>query len=84
MVDVMESVMRSGGVIRVRSAFEKILTSAVTIGSGGSAGAEGPIVQIVCARDRLGRRTTFSRRQAPFARGLIGCGSAAGIVPQHF
>ena len=45
-VDVLESVLRSGGVIRARSAVEKILTSAITIGSGGSAGAEGPIIQI--------------------------------------
>ena len=45
-VDVMETVMRSSGYIRPLSALEKILTSAATIGSGGSAGAEGPIVQI--------------------------------------
>ena len=38
-VDVMESVMRNRGVIPPRSAIEKILTSAVTIGTGGSAGA---------------------------------------------
>src|SRR5687767_14892351 len=48
-IDVMESVMRTGGVIRPASALEKILTSGVTIGSGGSAGAEGPIVQIGAA-----------------------------------
>src|SRR4051794_30106033 len=42
-VDVMETVIRSSGFIRPLSAVEKILTAAVTIGTGGSAGAEGPI-----------------------------------------
>ena len=77
MVDVMESVMRSGGVIRVRSAFEKILTSAITIGSGGSAGAEGPIVQIGAAiASGVGQAFRVAKPHLPV---LIGCGSAAGI-----
>ena len=46
MVDVMESVIRSSGFIKPMSAIEKIITSAITIGSGGSTGAEGPIIQI--------------------------------------
>jgi CIC family chloride channel protein len=37
---------RKGGYIRKRVPFVKILASAVTIGSGGSAGKEGPIAQI--------------------------------------
>src|SRR5215207_4417574 len=45
-VDVMESVLRASGVIKVKTALAKIITSAITIGSGGSAGAEGPIVNI--------------------------------------
>src|SRR5208282_1827701 len=44
-VDVMESVIRTSGFQRPATAIEKIVTAAVTIGSGGSAGAEGPIVQ---------------------------------------
>ena len=77
MVDVIESVMRSGGVIRARSAIEKILTSAVTIGSGGSAGAEGPIVQIGAGiASGIGRVFNVAKAQMPV---LIGCGSAAGI-----
>jgi CIC family chloride channel protein len=76
-VDVMESVVRSAGVIRARSAIEKILTSAVTIGSGGSAGAEGPIVQIGAAiASGVGRLFHLARPHMPV---LIGCGSAAGI-----
>src|SRR5438132_3467482 len=49
MVDVLESVMRTGGLIRPLSAVDKIVTSATTIGTGGSAGAEGPIIQIGAA-----------------------------------
>ena len=37
---------RRGGYIRKRVPFVKILASAITIGSGGSAGKEGPIAQI--------------------------------------
>jgi CIC family chloride channel protein len=75
--DVLESVMRSGGVIRPASAIEKILTSAVTIGSGGSAGAEGPIVQIGAAiASGIGQ---FFRVARPHLPVLIGCGCAAGI-----
>ena len=77
-VDVLESVIRGGGSnIRARLAFEKILTSAVTIGSGGSAGAEGPIVQIGASiAAGVGKAFQVSRPHWPV---LIGCGSAAGI-----
>ena len=76
-VDVMESVMRNSGVIRPSSAIEKILTSAITIGSGGSAGAEGPIVQIGAAiASGVGLLFQVARAQMPV---LIGCGCAAGI-----
>jgi CIC family chloride channel protein len=76
-VDVMESVIRSRGFIKPLSAIEKILTSAVTIGSGGSAGAEGPIVQIGAAiAAGVGQIFTSAK---PFMPLLIGAGSAAGI-----
>ncbi len=77
MVDVIESVQRSRGFIRSRVAMEKILTSGLTIGSGGSAGAEGPIVQIGAAiASGIGTLFRISRQQMPL---LVGCGSAAGI-----
>jgi CIC family chloride channel protein len=76
-VDVMESVIRSSGIIRPLSAIEKIVTSAITIGSGGSAGAEGPIVQIGAGiASGVGQMFGVARAQMPL---LIGCGSAAGI-----
>lgn len=76
-VDVMESVIRSSGFIRPIKAIEKIFASAITIGSGGSAGAEGPIVQIGAAiASGFGQFFRLTRTQMPL---IIGCGAAAGI-----
>jgi len=76
-VDVMESVIRSSGFIRPLVAIEKIITSGITIGTGGSAGAEGPIVQIGSAiASGTGQLFRVSRQQMNI---LIGCGAAAGI-----
>jgi len=44
--EVMTAITLRGGRIRSRVAFVKILASAITIGSGGSAGREGPMIQI--------------------------------------
>ena len=76
-VDVMESVARTRGFVRPRTAVEKILTAAITIGTGGSAGAEGPIVQIGAAvSSGVGSAFRLARHQMPV---LVGCGCAAGI-----
>ncbi len=76
-VDVMESVARTRGFVKARTAIEKIFTSAVTIGTGGSAGAEGPIVQIGAAvSGGVAHVFRLSRHQMPV---LVGCGCAAGI-----
>jgi chloride channel protein, CIC family len=76
-VDVMESVVRTSGFQRPLVAVEKILTSAITIGTGGSAGAEGPIVQIGAAiASGVGGFFGLARQHMPL---LTGCGCAAGI-----
>jgi CIC family chloride channel protein len=76
-IDVMESVIRSSGFIKPSSAIEKILTSAITIGSGGSAGAEGPIVQIGAAiASGVGQFFGLARQSMPI---VVACGTAAGI-----
>ncbi len=76
-VDVIASVVRTSGFQKPLMAVEKILTSAITIGTGGSAGAEGPIVQIGAAiASGVGSSFRVARQQMPI---LIGCGSAAGI-----
>lgn len=76
--EVMNAVATEGGVIRARVVFVKTLASAVCIGSGGSVGREGPIVQIGSA---LG--SSFGqilRLPVDQMRILVGCGAAAGIA----
>lgn len=76
-VDVIESVIRTRGFQKPIIAVEKILTSAITIGTGGSTGAEGPIIQIGAAISSfVGQAIGIGRHRMPL---LIGCGTAAGI-----
>lgn len=76
--EVMEAVALHGGIIRVRVVFVKLLASAMCIGTGGSVGREGPIVQIGSAAGSvLGQLTNASRRRI---RILVGCGAAAGLA----
>ena len=76
--EVMYAVARRGGHIPGRVAVVKALASAITIGSGGSVGREGPIVQIGSALgSTLGRMTRMSETQL---RTLVACGAAGGIA----
>ncbi len=75
--EVMEAVALRGGRIRPIVAVIKSLASAITIGSGGSVGREGPIVQIGSALgSTLGQKLNFSEERI---RNLVACGAAAGI-----
>ena len=75
--EVMNSVARMGGIIRPRVAIAKTVASAICIGSGGSAGREGPIVQIGSAiGSTIGRTLRLSGDRVKI---LVGCGAAAGI-----
>ena len=76
--EVMLAVRRKGGRIPGRVAIVKIVSSALTIGSGGSAGREGPIVQVGAS---LGS-TIASWLGMPVSRVVLlaSCGSAAGIA----
>jgi len=74
--EVMAAVALRGGVIRSRVVAIKALASAVSIGSGGSVGREGPIVQIGSALgSTLGQ---LLRVPASQLRTIVGCGAAAG------
>jgi CIC family chloride channel protein len=75
--EVMLAVAERGGRIRPQVAVVKSLASAICIGSGGSVGREGPIVQIGSALgSTLGQvfRIPESR-----LRLLVACGAAGGI-----
>ncbi len=76
--EVMEAVSLRGGRIRKRVAFVKIIASAVCIGSGGSVGREGPIVQIGSS---IGSSIAqLFKSSGPQHRTMVGCGAAAGIA----
>lgn len=76
--EVMYAVAISGGRIRPQVAVIKALASAVTIGSGGSVGREGPIIQIGSALgSTLGR---LLRMPEDRLKTLIACGSAGAIA----
>lgn len=76
--EVMDALCRKGGVIRPRVAFAKAIASALTISSGGSAGTEGPIVQIGAAiSSSAGQVLGIKRHQM---NTLVACGVAAGIA----
>ncbi len=76
--EVIEAVMLAGGRIRRRVAAVKSLASAITIGSGGSVGREGPVVQIGAAvGSALGQALRLPPEQL---KTLAACGAAAGIA----
>ncbi len=75
--EVMLAVNRLGGRMRPQVPIVKSLASALCIGSGGSVGREGPIVQIGSALGSvLGQLVRVSESQL---RLLVACGAAAGI-----
>lgn len=75
--EVMEAVVVRGGRIRPRVAVVKSLASSICIGSGGSAGREGPIVQIGSSfGSTLGQWLNLSD---VWVKTLVACGAAGGI-----
>ncbi len=76
--EVMEAVALKDGKIRPRVMIAKVIASAVCIGSGGSVGREGPIVQIGSALgSTIGQ---FLKITGSRLRTLVACGAAAGIA----
>ena len=76
--EVMEAVMMRGGRIRARVVAAKMIASGVCIGTGGSVGREGPIVQIGSALgSAIGQLLHLGPKRL---RTLVGCGAAAGIA----
>ena len=76
--EVMEAVMLRGGRIRARVVLAKLVASGLCIGTGGSVGREGPIVQIGSALgSAVGQLMHLGERRL---RTLVACGAAAGIA----
>jgi len=76
--EVMESIVLRGGAIRPRVLVAKVFASAICIGSGGSVGREGPIVQIGSAvGSTIGQILNVTGARL---RTFVACGTAAGIA----
>jgi chloride channel protein, CIC family len=77
-VEVIEAVHGDNRQLRGRIALWKSLAAGLVIGSGGSAGREGPVVHLGGAiASALGRFLALPRRQVAL---LLACGAAAGIA----
>src|SRR5574341_229351 len=76
--EVMTALILKGGRIRTRVAIIKIIASAMTIGSGGSAGREGPLIQIGSSiGSSIGQ---FLRMPSQHVRTFLACGAAGGVA----
>ncbi|CCH48028.1 chloride channel protein [Pseudodesulfovibrio piezophilus] len=76
--EVIQAIALRGGRIRKRVAAAKIFASAITIGSGGSVGREGPMVQIGSSiGSSIGQ---LFKVPSVHMRTMVGCGAAAGIA----
>lgn len=76
--EVMEAIALRGGKLTPRTMITRALASAITLGSGGSVGREGPIVQIGSA---LGSTVgQFLHANESRMKTLVGCGAAAGMA----
>ncbi len=76
--EVMTALASRGGRIRKRVATIKVITSSLTIGFGGTAGREGPMVQIGSAiGSTIGQLTRLTPHRV---RTLVTCGAAGGVA----
>jgi Chloride channel protein EriC len=79
--DYMEAIVIGSGEIPVRTSLIKSAAALFSIGSGGSIGREGPMVQIAAVLASLiGRWRKFS---PPQLRLLVACGAASGIASAY-
>jgi CIC family chloride channel protein len=76
--EVLTAVIMRGGHIRPRVALVKSIASTFCIGSGGSAGREGPIVQVGSALGSTAAQVLGLGTERTIT--LVACGAAAGIA----
>ena len=75
--DIQLAVAKHDADVKSRPVASRTLASAITLGSGGSAGSEGPVAVLGAAvGSQLGRRLRIRPRHRKI---LVGCGAAAGI-----
>lgn len=75
--NVIKAVATKGGIIKGSIAIKKIFGAAVSIGSGGAGGKEGPVVQIGASiSSYFGQFFSLSPDKLKI---LVGCGAAAGL-----
>ena len=80
--DYMEAIVIGTGQVPIRASLVKSTAALFSIGSGGSIGREGPMVQLSAMfASFLGRWRRFS---PPQLRLLVACGAAAGIASAYF
>ncbi|MEA1969781.1 MAG: chloride channel protein [Thermodesulfobacteriota bacterium] len=76
--EVIYSVSRYGGLMRLRSSISRLISSCLTIGSGGSAGPEAPVVMSGAAiGSNIAQLFYLNDRQRVT---LVGCGAAGAIA----
>ena len=76
--EAMAVVLTKGSVVKPRVSFFKPLSAAITVGTGGPFGAEGPIIQTGAALGSiLGQLIPSSPSER---RTLLACGAAAGLA----
>jgi CIC family chloride channel protein len=80
-VDYMEAVAVGNGQLSGGAAVVQAASSFFTIGSGGSIGREGPLVQLAAtAASKIGQ---WTQAPVPRLRLLVACGAAAGIAAAY-
>jgi len=76
--EVVYSISRCGGLLRLRSSFSRLISCLLTIASGGSAGPEGPVV---ISGGSLGSNiASFFRLKDRHRIVIVGCGASAAIA----
>jgi len=76
--EVIYAVSRRGGLLRLRSTFSRLISSFLTIASGGSAGPEAPVVMSGSAiGSNIAKFIGLNDRQRMT---LVGCGTAGAIA----
>jgi CIC family chloride channel protein len=80
-IDYMEAVAVGNGQLGSRAALLQAASSFFTIGSGGSIGREGPLVQLAATvASKIGQ---WTKAPVPRLRLLVACGAAAGIAAAY-